>query len=68
MSNLSTGTSRSSQMNTQYKPYTIDELCQTIWEENLEHFEYMSAMAAGDCDCRLCTAFGVIYEYGGMNE
>jgi hypothetical protein len=55
-------------MNTQFKPYTIDELCTTIWEENLEHFEFMSAMSAGDCDCRLCTAFGVIYEYGGMNE
>ena len=55
-------------MNTQYKPYTIDELCQTIFEENLEHFEYISAMANGDCDCRLCTTFGVIFEYGGMNE
>jgi|LauGreDrversion4_2_1035121.scaffolds.fasta_scaffold34557_3 hypothetical protein len=68
MSNPSTGTLRSLQMNTQYKPYTIDELCQTIWEENLEHFEYMSAMSAGDCDCRLCTAFGVIYEYGGIDD
>ena len=55
-------------MNTQYKPYTIDELCTTIFEDNLEHFEYIAAMANGDCDCRLCTAFGVIYEYGGMNE
>ena len=54
-------------MNTQYKPYTIDELCTTIWEENLEHFEYISQMANGDCDCRLCTAFGVIYEYGGID-
>jgi hypothetical protein len=67
MSNPSTGTLRSLQMNTQYRPYTIDELCQTIWEENLEHFEYISQMSNGDCDCRLCTAFGVIYEYGGMD-
>ena len=52
---------------TTYKPYTIDELCTTIFEDNLEHFEYISAMANGDCDCRLCSAFGVIYEYGGMN-
>ena len=65
MSNPSTGTLRSMQMNTQYKPYTIDELCQTIWEENLEHFEYMSAMAAGDCDCRLCVTMVVILEYWG---
>jgi hypothetical protein len=53
-------------MTTTYKPYTIDELCQTIWEENLEHFEYISQMANGDCDCRLCTTFGVIFEYGGI--
>ena len=65
MSNPSTGTLRSMQMNTQFKPYTIDELCQTIWEENLEHFEYMGAMAAGDCDCRLCVTMGVILEYWG---
>ena len=67
MSNPSTGTLRSMQMNTQYKPYTIDELCTTIFEDNLEHFEYIAAMANRDCDCRLCSAFGVIYEYGGMN-
>ena len=65
MSDPSTGTLRSLQMNTQYKPYTIDELCQTIWEENLEHFEYISAMAAGDCDCRLCVTMGVILESWG---
>jgi hypothetical protein len=65
MLNLSIGTLRSLQMNTQYKPYTIDELCTSIWEDNLEHFEYMSVMAAGDCDCRLCTTLGVIQEYVG---
>ena len=53
-------------MNTQYKPYTIDELCTSIWEDNLEHFEYMSVMSAGDCDCRLCTTLGVIQEYVGQ--
>ncbi len=53
-------------MTTTYKPYTINELCQTIFEENLEHFEYTSAMNAGDCDCRLCVTMGVIFEYGGM--
>ena len=52
-------------MNTQYKPYTIDELVTTIYEDNLEHFEYMSAMAAGDCDCRLCVTMEVILEYWG---
>jgi hypothetical protein len=53
-------------MTTTYKPYTINELCQTIFEENLEHFEYTSVMANGDCDCRLCVTMGVIFEYGGM--
>ena len=48
---------------TNYKPYTINELCQTIFEENLEHFEYTSVMANGDCDCRLCITMGVILEY-----
>jgi hypothetical protein len=59
----STGILRSLQMNTQYKPYTIDELCQTIYETNLEHFEYMANMANGDCDCRLCITLQVIQEY-----
>lgn len=66
MSNPSTGTLRSLQMNTQYKPYTIDELCTTIFENNLEHFEYMDVMSAGDCDCRLCVTLGVIQEYWGQ--
>jgi hypothetical protein len=52
-------------MNTQYKPYTIDELCQTIYETNLEHFEYMANMANGDCDCRICITLQVIQEYWG---
>jgi hypothetical protein len=52
-------------MNTQFKPSTIDELCQTIYQDNLAHFEYMDVMYAGDCDCRLCTTLGVIQEYRG---
>jgi hypothetical protein len=47
------------------KPYTIDELLTTMFEDNLEHYQYMDVMAAGDCDCRLCTTFGVIQEYIG---
>jgi hypothetical protein len=50
-------------LQTAYKPYTIDELCQTIFEDNLEHFEYMANMANGDCDCRVCTTLQVIQEY-----
>jgi hypothetical protein len=65
MSNPSTGTLRSMQMTTQSKPYTIEDLSQAIYQDNLEHFEYMSVMYAGDCDCRLCSTLGVIQEYRG---
>lgn len=63
MLNLSTGILRSMTLQTAFKPYTIDELCQTIFEDNLEHFEYMANMANGDCDCRFCTTLQVIQEY-----
>lgn len=53
-------------MNTMYKPYTISELVDTIWEDNINHFEYIEQMANGDCDCRLHSTIGVIYEYGGI--
>ena len=65
MSNPSTGTLRSMQMNTQYKPYTIDELCQTIYETNLEHIQYIDEMNAGDCDCRVHITLNTIVEYWG---
>jgi len=52
-------------MTTTYTPYTISELCTEIWENNIEHFEYVSKNKK-DCACRLCVAFGVIYEYGGL--
>ena len=52
-------------MKTQYKPYTIDELCQTIYETNLEHIEYIDQMNAGDCDCRIHTTLNTIVEYWG---
>ena len=65
MLNPSTGTLRSLQMNTQYKPYTIDELCQTIYESNLEHIQYIDEMNAGDCDCRIHITLNTIIEYWG---
>ena len=52
-------------LQTAYKPYTIDELVQTIYEENLEHFEYIDEMNAGDCDCRLHMTLNTIIEYWG---
>jgi hypothetical protein len=35
-------------MNTQYKPYTIDELVTTIYEENFSHLDFMDNMASGE--------------------
>jgi hypothetical protein len=52
-------------MTTTYKPYTIDELVTTIHEENLEHFEFIEAMNAGDCDCNLHTTLNTIMQYWG---
>ncbi len=65
MSNPLTGTLRSSQMNTQYKPYTIDELVTTIYEDNLNHFEFMENMNCGECDCNLHITLNTIMEYWG---
>lgn len=47
----------------QSKPYTIDELVTTIYEDNLSHFEYMENMNGGDCDCNLHQTMETIYTY-----
>ena len=65
MSNPLTGTSRSSQMNTQFKPYTIDELVTTIYEENFSHLDFMDNMGSGDCDCKIHMTLNTIMEYWG---
>ena len=50
---------------TQFKLYTVDELVTTIYEENLEHFDFMSNMNNGDCDCHLHTTLNTIVKYWG---
>ena len=52
-------------MNTQYKPYTIDELVTTIYESELSHFEFMENMTGGDCDCSLHITLNTIMKYWG---
>jgi uncharacterized Fe-S center protein len=47
---------------TTYKPYTIDELVTTIYEENFSHIDFMDNMG-GDCDCRIHTTLNTIMEY-----
>ena len=52
-------------MLTKYKPYTIDELVTTIYEDNLNHFEFMENMNCGECDCNLHTTLNTIMQYWG---
>lgn len=42
-----------------YKPYTISELVDVIYDENQDHFQ------KEDCDCRLCITLSTIVEYWG---
>ena len=52
-------------METTYKPYTIDELVTTIYEDNFSHFDFMDNMNGGDCDCNLHMAMDLIQQYWG---
>lgn len=47
------------------KPYTIDELVTTIYEDNLNHFEFMENMGGGDCDCNLHITMNTIGDLMG---
>lgn len=49
---------------TDYKPYTIGELIDTIYYENLDHFEFNENMG-GDCDCSIHTTMKTILQYWG---
>ena len=48
-----------------FKPYTVDELMQKIYDENFSHFDFMDNMNGGECDCNLHNAMDLMYEYGG---
>jgi len=52
-------------MTTTHKPYTIDELLTTIYEDNFSHFDFMDNMNGGECDCNLHTAMELIVKYWG---
>ena len=65
MSNPSTGTLRSMQMNTQFKLITIDELVEAIYEDNLDHFDFHENMGGEDCDCHIHTTIKTIVQYWG---
>ena len=50
---------------TDYKPYTIDELVTTIYEDNFSHSDFMDNMNGGDCDCSLHLTMNTILKYWG---
>ena len=54
-----------SMIDTEYKPYTIDELVTAIYEDNYSHIEFMENMNGGDCDCLIHNAMNLIVEYWG---
>ena len=42
---------------------TVDELVNTIYEDNFSHFDFMDNMNGGDCDCNLHMVMDTISEY-----
>ena len=44
-----------------YKPYTISELVDEIYEDNLSHFD----SAPNDCDCSIHITIETIIKYWG---
>ncbi len=50
-------------MKTVNKPYTVDELITTIYEDNYSHIEFIYNMNGGDCDCNIHNAMNLIQEY-----
>jgi hypothetical protein len=49
----------------EFKPYTISELVDTIYEDNLNHFEFHENMGGEDCDCHIHTTIKTIVHYWG---
>ena len=48
---------------TSFKPYSIDELVTMIYEDNLDHIEFMENMNGGDCDCMINITLNTIVRY-----
>jgi len=48
-----------------YKPYTIDELVTSIYEDNYSHFDFIDNMNGGECDCTLPQAMWLIMLHWG---
>jgi len=50
-------------MQTKYKLYTISELIDVIYEDNLGHFEFDENMGGEECDCHIHTTIKTIVKY-----
>jgi hypothetical protein len=50
-------------MSTKFKPHTIQELVETIYEANYGHFDFMKSMNGGECDCNLHMVMDTIMLY-----
>jgi len=50
---------------TPYKPYTISELVNEIYEDNHSHFEFEENMGGEACDCHLHITMNTIVKYWG---
>ena len=48
---------------TKYKPYTISELVDEIYNDNYSHLEFMDNMGGEDCDCVIHSTLNTILEY-----
>ena len=49
-----------------YKPHTISELVNEIYEDNYSHFEFDENMGGDPCDCHLHTTLNTIAFYAGI--
>ena len=49
-------------MTTTYKPRTINQLVEIIYEDNFSHLDFMDNMG-GDCDCNIHTTLNTIVKY-----
>jgi hypothetical protein len=48
---------------TDFKPNTIKELVEQIYEDNFSHLDFMENMNGGDCDCNVHQTMNMIMSY-----
>jgi hypothetical protein len=52
-------------MTTTFKPHTISELVNEIYEDNYSHLEFDENMGGDPCDCYIHTTLNTIVKYWG---